>query len=275
MFQTLLICFREGLEALLVVAIATLYLRKTGRVHLLLPLRAGVGVAALLSLVLGWVLSQVGAVSPAAEGVMALIAAATVMWCVVHMRSAGKGIGQDIAQRMDRASVLEGPRAGMAVFLFALFMVGREGVETATMLAALARSAELGYMAWGGVAGLALAIAIAWAWTRYGRAVNLGRFFRVTSWFMAVFAVQLVVYAFHEFTEGSSIPGIDNAYWHAATENLAEGTIAQALSLALVLVPTVWLGVAHWKDRRKASTDTTIAAATGAAGVSPGAARTT
>lgn len=31
MFQTLLIAFREGLEALLVVAIATLYLRRTGR----------------------------------------------------------------------------------------------------------------------------------------------------------------------------------------------------------------------------------------------------
>lgn len=250
MFQTLLICFREGLEALLVVAIATLYLRKTGRLHLLLPLRAGVGVAALLSLVLGWVLSQVGAVSPAGEGVMALIAAATVMWCVVHMRTAGKGMGQDIAQRMDHASLLEGPRAGLAVFLFALFMVGREGVETATMLAALARSAELAYMAWGGLAGLALASAIAWAWTRYGRAVNLGRFFRVTSWFMAVFAVQLVIYAFHEFTEGGVFPGIDNAYWHAATEDLAEGNIAQAISLALVLVPTVWLGVAHWAERR-------------------------
>lgn len=253
MSQTLLICFREGLEALLVIAIATLYLRKTGRLHLLLPLRAGVAVAALLSLVLGWVLSQVGAVSPAAEGGMALVAAATVVWCVVHMRSAGKGMGQEIAQRMDRASVLEGPRAGLAVFLFALFMVGREGVETATMLAALARSAELGYMAWGGAAGLALAIAIAWAWTRYGRALNLGRFFRVTSWFMAVFAVQLVVYAFHEFTEGGVMPGIDNAYWHAATEELAEGSIAQAISLALVLVPTVWLGVAHWRERRTAA----------------------
>lgn len=260
MFQTLLICFREGLEALLVVAIATLYLRKTGRLHLLLPLRAGVGVAALLSLVLGWVLSQVGALSPAAEGGMALVAAATVAWCVVHMRRAGQGMGQDIAQRMDRASVLEGPRAWVAVFLFALFMVGREGVETATMLAALARSAELGYMAWGGLAGLALAIAIAWAWTRYGRAVNLARFFRVTSWFMAVFAVQLVVYAFHEFTEGAAIPGIDNAYWHAATEDLAEGTIAQAISLALVLVPTVWLGLAHWRERRTAPS---AAAATG------------
>lgn len=251
MFQTLLICFREGLEALLVVAIATLYLRKTGRLHLLVPLRAGVVVAALLSAVLGWVLSQVGAMSPAAEGVMALVAAAAVAWCVVHMRSAGKGMGQEIAQRMDRASILEGPRAWAAVFLFALFMVGREGVETATMLAALARSAELAYMAWGGVAGLALAIAIAWAWTRYGRAVNLGRFFRVTSWFMAVFAVQLVIYALHEFTEGGLVPGIDNAWWHANTEDLAEGTIAQVISLALVLVPTVWLGVAHWRDRQQ------------------------
>ena len=149
MFQTLLICFREGLEALLVVAIATLYLRKTGRLHLLMPLRAGVAVAVLLSAALGWVLSQAGAVSSAAEGVMALVAASTVAWCVLHMRRAGQGMGQDIAQRLGEASVLEGPRGGWAVFGFALFMVGREGVETATMLAALARSAELAPMAWG------------------------------------------------------------------------------------------------------------------------------
>lgn len=251
MFQTLLISFREGLEALLVVAIATLYLRKTGRLHLLTPLRAGVATAAVLSMVLGWVLSQVGALSSAAEGAMALLAAAAVVWCVVHMQRAGKGMGLEITQRMDTASVLEGPRAWMAVFLFALFMVGREGIETATMIAALARSAELGYMAWGGLMGLALAVAVAWAWTRFGRSVNLSRFFRVTSWFMAVFAVQLVVYALHEFTESALIPGIDNAWWHAATEDLAEGAIAQGISLALVVVPTVWLALAHWLDQRR------------------------
>ena len=266
MFQTLLICFREGLEALLVVAIATLYLRKTGRTALLVPLRAGVGVAALLSVVLGWVLSQVGALSPAAQGVMALLAAATVAWCALHMRSAGRGMGRDIAARMDRASVLEGPQAWGAVFVFALFMVGREGVETATMLAALGRSADLAYMAWGGIAGLVLAAAIAWAWTRYGRTVNLARFFRVTAWFMAVFAVQLVVYAFHEFTETASIPLIDNAWWHAATEDLAEGRIAQLVSLALVLVPTLWLGLAHWHDRRLAAHAAPPAAAGAPAG---------
>lgn len=66
----------------------------------------------------------------------------------------------------DQNSVLDGSKAWLAVFSFTLFMVGRKGVETATMLASLASSAELGYMVWGGVIGLALAIAIAGAWVR-------------------------------------------------------------------------------------------------------------
>lgn len=249
MFQTLLIAFREGLEALLIVAIATLYLRKTGRAHLLSAIRTGVAVAAVLSLTLGYTLSRIGALSPTAEGVMALLAAAAVIWCVLHMRSAGKTMGREITARLDQSSVLDGSKAWLAVFSFTLFMVGREGVETATMLASLASSAELSYMVWGGVTGLALAIAIAWAWVRYGKAVDLGRFFRVTAWFMVVFALQLVAYALHEFTESALVPGIDNAWWHAATEDLAEGQIAQAISLALVIVPTVWLALAHWQDR--------------------------
>ncbi|WP_372827410.1 FTR1 family protein [Polaromonas sp.] len=260
MFQTLLIAFREGLEALLVVAIATLYLRRTGRVHLLSAIRSGVAVAAVLSLALGYVLSRIGALSPTAEGVMALLAAAAVAWCVMHMRNAGKTMGREISARLDQASVLDGSRAWLAVFAFTLFMVGREGMETATMLASLASSAELGYMVWGGVIGLALAIAIAGAWVRYGKAVDLGRFFSVTAWFMIAFALQLVIYALHEFTESALVPGIDNAWWHAATENLAEGMIAQAISLALVIVPTVWLVVAHWQDRRNARVTTSNAA---------------
>lgn len=253
MFQTLLISFREGLEALLVVAIATLYLRRTGRVHLISAIRSGLAAAATLSLLLGIALSRLGALSPTAEGVMALLAAAAVVWCVVHMRRAGKGMGQAINAQLERVSVLDGSQAWFAVFGFTLFMVGREGVETATMLASLASSAELGYMVWGGLIGLALAVAIAWAWTRYGKAVDLGRFFRVTAWFMLVFAVQLVIYALHEFTESALIPGIDNAWWHAATEDLAEGNIAQIVSLALVVVPTAWLALAHWQERRAVS----------------------
>ena len=250
MFQTLLIAFREGLEALLVVAIATLYLRRTGRAHLLSAIRTGLGVAIVLSIGLGMVLARIGAMSPMAEGVMALLAAVAVIWCVVHMMKAGKTMGKEITARLEETSVLDGSKAWAAVFGFTLFMVGREGVETATMLAALATSAELSHLVWGGLLGLSLAIAVAWAWVRYGKAVDLGRFFRVTAWFMIIFAIQLVVYALHEFTESNSIPGIDNGWWHAATEDLAEGLTAQMISLALVVVPTAWLAVAHWQDRK-------------------------
>jgi high-affinity iron transporter len=62
--------------------------------------------------------------------------------------------------------------------------------------------------------------------------------------------VQLLIYGFHEFTEAALIPGVDNAYWHEATESLAEGTVAQLITLAMVAVPSVWLVGAFWKDRR-------------------------
>lgn len=251
MFSILLITFREGLEALLVVAIASLYLRKTGREHLLSAIHGGLGVAIALSALLGFVLSRIGALSSVAEGVMALLAAAAVLWCVIHMMKAGKTIGLEIATRLDQMNVLDGHKAWFAVFAFTLFMVGREGIETATMLATLASSSDMLHLALGGFLGTALAALVAWAWSRYGKAVDLGRFFRVTSWFLLVFGVQLIIYALHEFTEAQVIPVIDNSWWHAATEDLAEGFIAQMISLSLVVIPTVWLAVAHWQDRRR------------------------
>ncbi len=76
---------------------------------------------------------------------------------------------------------------------------------------------------------------------------------------MVIFAAQLIIYALHEFTESALIPGIDNAWWHAATEDLAEGTTAQVISLALVIVPTAWLAIAHWQDRGRAGRPADVA----------------
>ncbi|MBA2672146.1 FTR1 family protein [Ramlibacter sp.] len=250
MLQTLLISFREGLEALLVVAIAALYLRRTGREALVGAIRAGVLTALGLSAVLGVVLARVGAMSPAWEGVMAWIAAVAVMSCTVHMLRMGRHMKKHIDGRLGEASEREGGAGWWAVFAFALFMVGREGVETATMIASLAVNGDLAHMAWGGAVGFALAAWIAWLWTRHGSKVNLSRFFQVTAVFMVVFSAQLVIHGFHEFTESALVPGIDNAYWHNATENLAEGTVAQVISLLMVALPSVWLIGAFWKDRR-------------------------
>jgi high-affinity iron transporter len=84
---------------------------------------------------------------------------------------------------------------------------------------------------------------------RYGQRVNLQLFFKVTSAFLTLFALQLVVYAFHEATEANALP-IDNAYWHVATEPYGpEGEYGALLTYALVLIPAGWLVVAALKTR--------------------------
>ncbi len=251
MFQTLLITFREGLEAFLMVAIATLYLRKTGRLALISAVRAGLTASVAGSVALGVVLAEVGASSPTWEGTLALVAAAAVVWCVWHMLKVGKHMGSEISAAIGKTLMLDGANAWWAVFVFTFFMVGREGVETAAMLSSLAANSEMRPLLVGGLIGLATAAGLALLWAKFGRRVNLSRFFNVTAVFMLAFAAMLVLKGFYEFTEVNLIPAIDNAYWHLASSPYVEGAYAQIASVALVLAPTLWLAAAHWMDARR------------------------
>jgi high-affinity iron transporter len=135
------------------------------------------------------------------------------------------------------------------VFAFVVLMITREGMETAFITASLFRQTDTAHFVWGALAGLALAALLAGAWSRYGHRVDLALFFRITSLFLLLFAVQLIVYAFHEATEASLLP-IDNAYWHLATEPYGpEGAYGALLTYALVLVPAAWLGLSALKIR--------------------------
>ena len=92
-----------------------------------------------------------------------------------------------------------------------------------------------------------LAALLAAAWVRYGHRVDLALFFQVTSIFLVLFALQLLFYAFHEFTEANALP-IDNAYWHLATEEWAEGTYARSSARAGARA-AAWLGYASFRTR--------------------------
>jgi len=162
----------------------------------------------------------------------------------------GRRMKAEIGARLDSASDRSGFTAALAVFAFAALMVGREGIETATMLAALAASAEQRDMFVGGAIGVLCAVAMAWAWTRYGRRVNLSRFFQVTAAFMVLFSVQLVIYAFHEFSEAGLLPGVDNQWWHVASEPYGpEGVYGHWLTYGLVLIPAEFLVAGWFGDR--------------------------
>ncbi len=251
MFQTLLITFREGLEAFLIIAISLIYLAKTNRRELIPAVHSGVAVALVLSAALGVVLAKIGALSPFWEGLMALIAAASVIYCTLHMMKMGKFMKKEITEGFNKTSEQSSTRAWLVAFLFSAFMVGREGVETATMIASLALQSESSHMAFGAAVGTALAALLAWASVKFGRRVNLQRFFQLTAVFMVVFAMQLVLYAFHEFTEAGSLPFVDNAYWHITTEPWGpEGEYGHWFSYSLGILPLGWLIYTYVVDRR-------------------------
>jgi high-affinity iron transporter len=248
MGQILLVTLREGIEMFLIVAIAAAYLRKTGRAPLLSAVGWGTAAAIGMSLALGFWLAEL-AVVPKWESLLALIAAALVISMVIYMLRAAKHLRREIGERLEHAAERPGHGAWLAVFLFVVLMITREGMETAFITASLFRQTDTAPFVWGAIAGLALASALAWAWWRYGHRVNLALFFRVTSVFLILFALQLLLYSFHEATEANLLP-IDNAYWHIATEPYGpEGQYGALFTYALVLVPAAWLAIAALRTR--------------------------
>jgi len=252
MLQMFVISLREGIEAFLIVAIALAYLRKTGRGELVPAVLWGTSAGIVLSLILGIKLAQF-AVQPIWEGLLALIAVVLVTSMVIYMLRSAKHLRAEIGARIEAAAQKLGAAAWLGVFAFTVLMISREGMETAFLIDAVALRTGAGDLLAGALIGVALAALLAWAWSRYGHRVNLALFFQVTSIFLLLFAMQLLIYSFHELAEAKVLP-LDNEYWHDATEAYAEGIFAQLYSLALVLIPAAWLAIAALRDRGRMTT---------------------
>ena len=248
MLQMLIITMREGIEAFLIIAIMAAYLKKTGRQALLPAVWWGTGVAVLLSVGVSFLFAEADN-KPLWEGTLAAVAAVLVASMVIYMWRAARHLRAQIGARLEAAAVKPGAAALFGVFAFVLLMIIREGMETALLITTLIFQNDSHDLVIGAAAGLVLAGLMAWAWSRYGHRVNLARFFQVTAVFLMVFVVQLVIYAFHEFTEANALPGVNNQYWHVATEPYGpEGIYGQWLTYLMVLIPAGWLLVTGLRD---------------------------
>jgi len=251
MLQILVITLREGIEAFLIVAITAGILRQTGRAALLPALYWGTGVAVVASFVASLAFAQAEN-KPLWEGFLAAAAAIMVASMTVYMWRTARTMRAQIGAKIERVTHDKPTRtAWWAVFFFVLLMIVREGMETALLLSTLflqqgERDTLIGALL--GVTGAAL---LAWAWTRYGRRINLARFFQVTAIFLMIFSLQLVIYTFHEFFEAGVVPFVDNEFWHIATEPFGpEGVYGEWLTYLMVLIPAGWLAVVWFRDRR-------------------------
>lgn len=245
MFETLMITFREGLEAFLIIAITLAYLSKTGGQKLIPSVKTGCYVAVIACAILGVVLAEIGGLTAFWEGTLALAAAILVITCTIHMLKMGKHMKKEITSAIDKAVANPSSSTKLGIFFFVLLMIGREGLEAATMIASVAQNTNGTQLVAGGILGLLLAASVAWAWSQYGHRVNLGLFFQVTAVFMILFSIQLLIYAFHEYTESPELYKlgiIDTAYWHEVTEAYGpEGKIGRGISYSLLFVPLAFL----------------------------------
>jgi high-affinity iron transporter len=248
MIQAFVITLREGLEAFLIVAISLAYLRKSGRRELVPAVHWGIALSVVLSI--GAALLFRRAANQALwEGLLATAAAISVATLTVHMWKTARRIKTDIEGHLGTSALKGGAAAFFGVLGFTMLMMTREGMETALLMNTLLFEIKSMSVIGGALAGIGLAAAVAWLWSRYGYRVNLALFFQVTAVFLLVFVVQLLIYGFHELTEANIFPYSEPLHW--ATEPYGpDGRYGQYLSYLLVILPLGWLLVSSLRPRR-------------------------
>jgi high-affinity iron transporter len=209
MLESLVITWREGVEAALIVGIVLSWLRKTGRSAWVRAVYLGLAFAVLASLALGVLLRRmhVSELGDAYEGGLMLVAAVFVATMAWWMRRAGKRMKGEIEEKLSILSGSPSRSAAIGLFSFVFLMVFREGVETVLFLAAVSirtTSAVLNFT--GAIMGLALAIGFGVAFFKGSLRVNLARFFRMTTLVLFAISVQLLVTGVHELSEANVLP---------------------------------------------------------------------
>ncbi len=251
MWQGFTIALREGIEAFLIVALTLSYLRRTGRPELARAVYAAVGLSVVTCGAAGFLFSK-AANQPLWEGVLALVAAALVASLLVYMKRVSRHLKRDIESKIEaRAAGADRSRAFWGVFLFALLMITREGMETALLIATAFFQLKSAAVVAGLALGLAGAGAIGFLWTRLGKNVDLKSILNVSAVFLAIFLVQLVLYGVHELSEARLFPASQTI--HDATEILGpDGLIGHLLAYSLAVIPTAWLVGLWWRRRSSA-----------------------
>ena len=267
MIANLLIALREGLEAALVVSIIVAYLVKTDRRDALPKLWIGVGLATLIPLVAGAIMTW-GPKTLSFQGqeilggTLSFVAVGLVTWMIFWMGKNARELKGELEGSLSKALAEDG--SGWGVVWIAVVAVGREGVETALFVWATVRSSiETSIMQTtaGVVTGLVLAIVLGVLIYQGAVRINLRIFFAVTGYFLIVVAAGIVAYGIGDLQEAGVLPGIMSHAWDlssylpASTSPLhwlyvllqamfqfnLQPTVLQAVGWCLYIVPVLTL----------------------------------
>jgi len=216
MLSALLITFREGLEAALIIGIILAYLVSTGNRDRFKSVWIGTGLAVIVSLVAGAVIyvstgQLEGRGEQIFEGIATLTAAGVLTWMIFWMRKQAINIKGHLHSQIQSAL---GSGSTLGLLGIAFVAVVREGIETVLFLFAALRVSESAVSsAVGGILGLAIAVAIGYSIYKGTSKLNLGTFFKVTGVLLILFAAGLLAHGIHEFQEAGIIPIVIEHLW--------------------------------------------------------------
>ena len=227
MLSNFLVGIREGLEAALIVGILIAYIVKIGNRKHLFAVWVGVGLALVLSFATGGFLAFTSAeLSERGEqlfaGTTSLLAVGLVTWMVFWMKSAARGLRDELQGKVSTA-LTTGP---ITLALAAFFAVIREGLETSVFAYANFRTATSNSAPAVGLSlGLVAAVALGWLIYRRAITINLSKFFTITGVALVVIAAGVLAYGVHEFQELGWLPGDGSHAWNV-TQWMAPDSIA-------------------------------------------------
>jgi high-affinity iron transporter len=248
-----LIGLREGLEASLVVVILIAYLVKTDRRRLIPWIWVGIGIAVLVSLSFGALLTYgprrlTFEAQEAIGGILSIVAVGFVTWMVFWMANHARGLSGDLRGKVDVAA-----EAGWASLAFVAFLaVGREGLETALFLwsatqAATDSSGSAILPLLGALLGILTAVAMGFAFYKGVLKINLSKFFTWTGGILIVVAAGVLAYGVHDLQEAGILPGLNNLAFDVSEQIPPSSWPGTILKGTLNFSPaTTWLEAIAW-----------------------------
>jgi len=237
----LFLALREGLEAVLVVVIILLYLRKTNQksyykyvyLGIILAIAASVVFAIIFSIAFG---GFTGIPEKIFEGTTFIISGIFILTLVLWVSKEGPKMKENLEGRLEESI---NTKKVFSISITTFIIIIREGIELVLLTTGAASIGSLNQesVILGSMIGLVVSILIGLL-IFYGiKSINLRVFFKVTNIMLILFAAGLITYGVHEFIEAGIINPIIGEVWnikHILPEKFPDGNPATPEYLEII-----------------------------------------
>ena len=235
------LALREGLEAVLVVVIILLYLKKTNQKIYYKYVYIGILLATIASIVFAIIFSIAfggftGILEKIFEGTTFIISGIFILTLVLWVSKEGSKMRENLEGKLEESI---NTQKVFSISITTFIIIIREGIELVLLTTGAASIGSLNQVniILGSMIGLAISILIGLL-IFYGiKSINLKIFFKITNVMLILFAAGLITYGVHEFIEAGIINPIIGEVWnikHILPESFPDGNPATPEFLEII-----------------------------------------